>query len=280
MNFFEKFQHIDSRIMYLLLALTIALPLLFPINMPIVVSPEAQHVYDAIENMPSDKIAILSNNWAAGTTAENVPQTESLIRHMFMRHKKFAIISFDVQGDKFSYDIASRISKEMGMEYGKDWVQWGYRPFANMALILQGMARDVPNTIVNDMNGTPLSQIPMMKNVKTIKDIGLIAEVTSSGTAQYWVAYIYGPYRTPIVYAPTSVMAPSAFNYLDSGQIKGMLLGMKGAAEYEKLLNRKGFATMGAGSLSSSHLLIILMIILGNIGYLSARRRRALEERG
>lgn len=279
MNFFEKFQHIDSRIMYLLLALTISLPLIFPVKLPIIVSPEAQSVYDAVENMPSDKIVILSNNWAAGTTAENVPQTEALVRHMFSRHKKFAVLSFDVQGNKFSYDIASRIGKEMGMKYGEDWVQWGYRPFSNMPLILQGLARDIPNTMVNDMNGTPLSEIPMMKNIKDIKDIGLVEEITSSGTAQYWIAYIYGPYRTPIVYAPTSVMAPSAFNYLDAKQIKGMLLGMKGAAEYEKLINHEARATSGAGSLSSSHLLIIFMIILGNIGYLTTKRRRALEER-
>lgn len=280
MNFFEKIQHIDSRIMYVLLALTIAIPLIFPINMPIFVSPEAQSVYDSIENCPSDKIIIVSNNWAAGTTAENVPQTEALIRHMFMRHKKFAVLSFDVQGNKFSYDIANRLSKEMGMTYGKDWCQWGYRPYPNMVLILQGLARDVPGTIQNDVNGTPVSEIPMMKNIKTIKDIGLIEEITSSGTAGIWVAYIYGPYRTPIVYAPTSVMAPSAFNYLDAGQIKGMLLGMKGAAEYEKLLNRPGFATRGAGALSSSHILIIVLIIIGNIGYLTEKRRRMLEERG
>ena len=69
-------------------------------------------------------------------------------------------------------------------------------------------------------------------------------------------------------------MAPEGYNPLDAGQIKGMLTGMKGAAEYEPLLDAKDFATRAAGSLSTSHLLIIVLIIIGNIGYISSRRRR------
>ena len=53
---------------------------------------------------------------------------------------------------------------------------------------------------------------------------------------------------------------------------------MKGAAEYEHLLGRKDFATKAAGALSTSHLLIIALIIAGNIGYISSRRRRLAEE--
>jgi hypothetical protein len=39
------------------------------------------------------------------------------------------------------------------------------------------------------------------------------------------------------------------------------------------MLGQKGFATRAAGALSTSHLLIIAVIILGNIGYISSRRR-------
>ena len=101
------------------------------------------------------------------------------------------------------------------------------------------------------------------------------SKFTPSGTLDYWIAYVYGSYRTPLIYCPTAVMAPEGYNPLDAGQIKGMLTGMKGAAEYESLLGRQDFATRAAGALSTSHLLIIVLIIAGNIGYISSRRRRS-----
>jgi hypothetical protein len=278
MNFFEKLQHIDRRIMYLLLALVIAAPLIWQAELPIIVSPAVQGAYDAVEAVPPDQIAVISIVWDSGTVAENRPQTEALMRHMFMRNKKFAVLAFAPQGSKMAYDSGERIAEEMHKEYGVDWVHWGYKPGGSMPTTIISMARDIPGTIGKDANGTPISQIPMMKGIKDIHDVGLIAEMTPSGTLEYWIAYVYGPYRTPLVYGPTAVMAPEGFNPLDAGQIKGMLTGMKGAAEYEKLLGRKDFATRAAGALSTSHVLIILLIVAGNIGYVSAQRRRRREE--
>jgi hypothetical protein len=279
MNWTEKLQHIDSRYLYILLALVIAIPLVFKLNLPIVVSPATRGAYDTVENMPSNKIALISIDWARGTAAENQPQTEVLIRHLFMRHKKFAIIAFDIQGNQLAMDIASRISKEMGRKYGIDWVDWGFQPPSNMVLIVQGLARNIQKQISHDIHGTPLSKIPVMNGIKDIHDIGFVAEITPSSTLDIWIAFIHGPYRTPLIYATTSVSIPEGFMVLDSGQISGMLGGMKGAAEYEKLLGRSDKATMGASALSSSHLLIIAMIILGNIGYISSRRRKAATQR-
>ena len=259
--------------MYLLLVIVIAAPLIWRLDMPIVVSPAVRGAYNAVEAVPSDKITILSIIWDSGTIAENRPQTEALIRHLFKSNKKFALLSFAPQGSKLAYDSAKRISDEMGKEYGKDWVNWGYRPVANLVPLLQSFPRDIYSSIGKDFQGTPLSKIPMMRNIKTIKDIGLVAEITPSATLELWIAFVHGPYRTPLIYAPTAVMAPEGFNPLDAGQIKGMLTGMKGAAEYEHLLGRSDFATRGTGALSASHLLIIVLIILGNIGYISSRRK-------
>lgn len=280
MKWYEKIQHIDSRIMYLILAVVIAVPLVWNVSLPIIVSPAVQSAYDAVEKIPANQIAIISANWAAGTIAENQPQTEAIMRHMFMSKKKFAILSFDVQGSQFARDISERLAKEYGKTYGVDYVHWGYRPFSNMVLLLQGMARDVPKAIDKDINGTPIVDIPMMKNIKNIKDIGLIVEITPSPTLDTWISYIQGSYHTPMIYAPTAVMAPAGFNPLDAGQIKGMLTGMKGAAEYEKLIGRPGFATKGTGALSTSHLLIIILIILGNTGYIISLIRKRKETAG
>jgi hypothetical protein len=274
MTIFEKLQRIDRRIMYLLLAVVIASPLIWGMDLPIMVSPAVEGVYNAVEKMPREQMGLIIIYWGSGTIAENRPQVEALMRHFMMRNKRFAVLAFDPQGSQFSYDSAKIISAELHKTYGRDWVHWGYRPPANLIPLLQSLPHDVQKAIGTDVNGTPLSKLPAMDNIKTIKDIGLLADTTSVGELDSWIAYIHGPYRTPIVYGPTAVMTADAFNSLDAGQIDGLLPGMQGAAAYEHMLGRKDFATRATGALSSSHLLIIALIILGNIGYLSSRKRQ------
>jgi len=279
LGMFEKLQHIDRRYMYALLAILVAVPLIWGFDQPMTITPAVRGVYDTVEKMPPDTIAIIDILWDSGTIAESRPQTEALIRHLMMRNKKFAIVAFMPQGSKFAYDSAKKIGAEFGKEYGRDWIHWGYRPGGAMIPFIMGIGRDIPGTVKSDIDGNPVESFAIMKGIRSVKDgdVGMIAEVTPSGTLDYWIAYIYGSYRTPIVYCPTAVMAPEGFNPLDAGQIKGMLTGMKGAAEYEAMLGHKDFATRAAGSLSTSHLLIIVLIIVGNIGFMSSRRRRREE---
>jgi len=62
----------------------------------------------------------------------------------------------------------------------------------------------------------------------------------------------------------------------------GMLTGIKGAGDYEgllidaKLLDKPSFGTRAAGALSLVYGLIILLIVLGNVGYYA---QRAVERR-
>lgn len=261
--------------MYLLLAVVIAIPLIWRLDLPMIVSPAAQGVYDTVEKMPADKLAIIIIYWGSGTTAENRPQVEALMRHLMMRGKRVAVLAFDPQGSQFSYESGAAVAKELGKKYGTDWVHFGYRPPANLVPLLLSFPKDVIGAFQTDKDGKKLADLPVMRGVKTIKDIGLLADTTSVGELDMWIAYVYGPHRTPIVYGPTSVMAPEGYNPLDAGQIKGMLTGMKGAAEYEHLLKSPGFASRAAGALSTSHVLIIVLIIVGNIGYISSRRRAA-----
>ena len=80
-------------------------------------------------------------------------------------------------------------------------------------------------------------------------------------------------------------MVTDAIPYVESGQLRGILAGMPGAAEYEDLVynylqsldgnkyineNVKiipGKATARMSSQSMAHLLMVLLIIFGNISY-------------
>ena len=65
----------------------------------------------------------------------------------------------------------------------------------------------------------------------------------------------------------TAVMASDAYPFLQSGQLSGLIGGLKGAAEYEQLINHRDRAFIGMDAQSITHILIVIFIIFGNISF-------------
>lgn len=276
-NISKWLQNIDTRILYILLVVMVSIPFLFRMSLPMHVTSPVQKAYNTVDQVPKDKIVILLANWEAGTWGESAPQTEALIQHMFKRGIKFAIFSQGAPvGITFVEQIAEKNAARMHKTYGVDWVNWGYRP-GTLAMI-QGLPRDIWEIVGKDINGTPLSQIPMMKNIRTIKNVDLIADVTPNLTTTYlWIDYVQGRYGTRIVCSPTAVMVAETYPWLASGQFSGVIPGLRGAAEYQQLVGIKGYAIRAMNAESMAHFLIIALIIIGNIGFFMSRRQKGAK---
>ena len=80
-----------------------------------------------------------------------------------------------------------------------------------------------------------------------------------------WVQQVQGRFHLPMVSGCTAVSAPEYYPYLQSGQLRGLLGGMAGAAEYEKARGEKGSATKGMDAQSLAHVFVALCIIMGNV---------------
>jgi len=170
------------------------------------------------------------------------------------------------------------VSKEYDKEYGKDYVFLGFRPQYQAAIL--GMGEDIKRVFPQDYKNIPLDQIPMMsegsrlagKDIKNYQDISLIISVADGDMPAYWVDYAVSRYHKKVSVAVTAVMATSFYPFLASGQIVGLLGGLKGAAEYEILIEKPGMGQRGMDAQSVSHLVIILLVILGNAGYFLRRK--------
>ena len=106
-----------------------------------------------------------------------------------------------------------------------------------------------------------------------------------------WVQFACDEHNVPLSSGCTSIMVTDAIPYVESGQIRGILAGMPGAAEYEQMvfkylsdlrdseiLNENasivpGKATSRMSAQSVAHLLMVIFIILGNISYYLIQRR-------
>jgi len=268
-----KLEKLDPRYLYAALLIIVIVGLLVPIPLPLAVGPDARGFYDSIENADPHKIALVSTLWSASTQGENRPQTLVIIEHLMRKRLRFALIAFgDPQSTILAQEVAEGLAKRYHYEYGKDWINLGYR--ADMAGTLKGIVTNLVGTLKSDsIQKKPLGDFPVMRGIRNIKDVNVIAEVSASGSYTAWLGLVVGTTDAAFCYAPTSVMAPELYTYIDSGQMKGMLFGIKGAAEYERLLGIKGFTTRAITPVSLSLVLLFVLIGLGNYGMYAARKK-------
>jgi len=282
----SRMQTIDRRIIYAVLLVFILIPLFFPFSMKPIPSQQSQDFFDTVERVAKEspnKLVIVDGWWSPSTRGENQWEAQAAVTHLMVRHLHFAILSFDTQNNTvMQTQIVEPLARKYGYVYGRDYVNWGFRPTPSFVPILKGLVTDIPHTIKKDYKGTPIEQIPVMKGIKSRDDIGAVIEVTPSATAESWLGLFEQNNNPPFLFAPTAVMAPTYYPYLDTKQMAGMLTGIKGAGDYEgllidaKLLDKPSFGTRAAGALSLVYGLIILLIVLGNVGYYA---QRAVERR-
>jgi hypothetical protein len=88
--------------------------------------------------------------------------------------------------------------------------------------------------------------------------------------------YVFGKdkYKFELGGGCTGVMAPGLYPLLRSGQINGLIGGLRGAAEYETLMDQKGRAIAGMDAQSATHLAIIVLVIMCNLFYFSSRKQK------
>lgn len=274
MSAFERVQKLDRRIIFLTVALAVILPLFFPLKLPIDVTPPVQQLYDVIEALPDGSVVLISIDYDPSGAPELDPATWSIMRQCFKRDLKVFVMGLWATGVPLGMRALETVGAgEYDKEYGIDYVDFGYIPGGAIALVNLGM--DVHNVCREDVYGTPVEDIPMMKNIKSAKDFGLAISMSMGvpGSDQ-WIWYYHARYRGNLATAQTAIGAPKYYQYLQTGQLVGLIGGMKGAAEYERLVDSYGLATVGMDSQSSAHLLIIAFIVLGNVIYWIEKRRK------
>ncbi len=282
-TFWDRIQTIDRRIVYAALLVSILVPLFVNVSLPNYPAKQSVDFYETIQKIGDDpaaanKIVIINGMWSPSTRGENQWQAEAVVTHLMRRHIHFATIAFDIQNNTIMQNaVVQPLAKKYGYVYGRDYVNWGFKPGSVYAVTIKGLVKDIPGTLKTDVNGTPLSQIPVMKTIKTRADVAAVVDITPVASTEAWLGLFQQNNTPPYLLAPTAVGAPTYYPYLDSKQIAGMLTGIKGAGDYESLLGTRSFGTRAAGALSVVYALIILLIVLGNLGYYMARaaRRRA-----
>ena len=113
--------------------------------------------------------------------------------------------------------------------YGEDYIFLGYKPYP--AIVILNMGENFRKPFPRDYFGKELDEYPMMKGVINYSSCALIVNINATSGADYWINYANGRYKAPLALGVTAVMATDYYTFLASGQIFGLMGGLKGAAE-------------------------------------------------
>lgn len=267
---FKWLQNIDRRILYVLLLVVCIIPMIKPLGIPLEVSNMTRDVYDIIEGLdPATDRVLLSFDYGpgAGLDAHVVPV--AVVEHLAQRKIKWVSVSFSPEGPMMA-DILIKDLEERGFKYGEDFANLGYLAGEENAIRL--FALD-PFTISTDSRGNPTDTLPVMEGIETVKDFSFVHQFTSDDPAK-WIRQAVDPMGLRFAVGIVTVSVPSAMPYYNSGQMQGLLGGLRAAAEYETLIEAPGRPVAMMDAQSMGHLLIIAFIAMGNIGYLLEKRKQ------
>lgn len=313
MNFFDKMQALDRRYIYLVVALAIILPLVIPFNSRTYVTEPSENIYKKIDSFTGrkDRAVLMCFSHDASTMAELFPMEVAILRHCFQRNIQVFTICF-IPAAKPLMDYALQTAKEdYTVQSGVDYVNFGYKPWGIFLPIVLGMGDDVAKAVETDDEGRIVSNLEIMKEIKNYNEMNLVIDFAASAAVYIWIEYARARFGANVAAGVTAVMAADNFPYLQTGQLIGMLAGLKGAAEYEKLVDV--FAThkemvngvetvvprefskevikdswiklsdiknpvyktarIGMNAQTVAHIMIIVFIAVGNIGYFVNRKK-------
>jgi hypothetical protein len=289
-RFYHWLLNLDRRWIYLFVAVSTITPIIVPIGLPVTTTDSTRRSFEFIERLKPGDVVWLSFDYGPSSAPENDPMADAFLRQCFIRKLKVIVsVLYPLGGLGLANNTLARITPEFpGLRYGEDYVNLGYKDGA--AAVMRSLGESIAKPFPADVNGRALSDFPMMRGVHDIHQVKLVFTAATGIIGEYWITQAHAQFGTPVIIGPTAVSAAKYYAYLNAGQLIGMVGGMKGAAEYEKLLmaaypqldryyreTHRFTATKGMDGQTVLHAIILIFIVLGNVAYLSTRGRRRPE---
>jgi hypothetical protein len=283
-------RNLDRRLIFLLMGLAVAVPILLRFSPPTEVTPNDRNVFDAIESLPNGSRVLVSFDFDPGSQGELLPMAMAFTRHLAEKEHKIYFMCLWPLGEPFVEDAMKILQEEYPhLKYGEDYMSFGFKPGAEA--VIKNVIVDWKQLFITDSKRQDLDEVPMTANIKSAKAMNLIVNISAGdpGTKQ-WVQYAATPAGIPMVAGCTGVQAPLLYPYIPD-PLGGLLAAIKGAAGYEQVLLEKyphfkepQFVQARYSSTSAlqrmgpqfwAHLLMVALVVLGNVIFFADRKRGA-----
>ncbi len=281
MPILDRLMKIDRRVIFVLIALAVIIPMLLHLVFIVRPSPIVQAIFDKVESLPEGSRVLISFDYGPSTVPENQPMADAMVRHCLIKGHKVYLMAVWATGEaQLNQTVANVIRKEFPEKvYGVDWIQLGYKA-GNQGLI-NAIYTNLKGMFTTDAAGADINSFPMMAPITGLKDFSIILAATSGKPGlKEWIQFAGDRGNIPIAGGTTAVEAPLLYPYYPR-QLLGLMGGLQGAAEYEAALVSKYpqyratslTAVKSMGPQAVAHFVIIFFVIIGNVTFFVQRSR-------
>jgi len=283
----DKLLKIDRRWIFFFVALSVTVPILVPLGLPISTTSATQMAFDFVEALEPGDVVLLSFDYGPSSAPENDPMAEGFMRHCLSRDLRVVVCALYPLGALgLANNVVARIGHEFPNKvYGTDYVNLGYKD--GDRAVMRRLGESIADAFPTDVNGRPIADLPIFHGVRSIRQVKVVFTAATGLIGEWWITLVHAQFGTPVIIGPTAVSAPKYYAYISSGQLAGMLGGMKGAAEYEQLIGKKYpvlgnyykgtrlfTAVKGMDAQTAIHFVIIVFILIGNVAFFASRLRQ------
>lgn len=307
-TFADRLQSVPKPVLFLILFLVTAVPLLHPVTLPNKPIDASIDFYARLMQLPPGSKVLIESDWTNSTRGESMGEMEAMLRILMRRGIKFVVFTVaDPQSPQVARDTIRKVANEEAARGG-----YRYRPFQDYLVLgyypnAEGTVAAINNKFLSicqgkkdwPENSTPrdVMQSPVLQGLNSVADFKYFVLVTASSTNTVVLERIT---KVPLLFMVTGVMVPENTVYYASGQIKGLCGGVKGVYDLETMMENgvnvkgphevvsdkytmqipgfPGKINAGKGtayypSLHFALFLLIIAVIAGNAGMILAKRK-------
>jgi hypothetical protein len=269
MSIFTKLTNIDRRVFYWILFIALMVPFLSPIGFPITIADNTIDLYEGLtgDEVEEGEVWIVNFGYGVSAWSECHPSVTACTKLLFREGAKiiFMGVHYDVE---LTYNKLLDTAKAdfAGKVYGEDYVFLGYITGGESAAAQ--LASNIRTVYPEDHFGTSLDDIPMMDGINSVHEIDGVLSSDTGDWGGHFMTQWQAAYGTKLAEIGIAMNASTDLPRWLAGNFFGVSVGSRGGAELEKLIGELGEATTSMDSISVSHVLLVLAVLLANVGVL------------
>jgi len=287
MNMVDRLNALDRRWVFLLMGLAVAVPILWigitGNTFPETPTPAAAAVFKAVNDLPEGSRVLFAFDYDPASAGELQPMSTALMHQCAQRKLKIVCIALWPLGGNLAQQTIAEVIRadHPDMREGEDFVNLGYQ--AGNEGVMKVVLTDFKKAFPVDARGQATADLPILQGVQTVKDFPLLLNVSAGYPgSKEWVQYVVSASegKVKMVAGCTGVQSPQMYPYFP-GQLAGILGAIKGAAEYESLVNQSIGGDVAPKYREAQrrmapqlfgHLLMVALIVAGNTLFFMGRK--------
>jgi len=273
-----KIPELKSQYIWVVVLLVYVLTGMVPLGSPFQMSEATLKAYNYIESLKPGSICMLAGGNVFAFDLESTAGQIAAIKQLARRGLRLVSLPLGIEGiavHKYCIDAAHVDEKYGGpWKYGRDYAILPYTPGGTTTVVR--FLTDVHTTVFTDIFGTPISQLPIFKDLRSYKDIALWFH--PHWAAESYAIYVTGQFGVPFMYFSQAGGYLPAAVYMNIFPDKMWVTnGFLGGAQYEKLVGAPGLGTAAVDAYTLLSAVFLGFVVLGNLRLLASTREEKKE---